>query len=139
MFTVDIFLVFADLTETEKLAKLCERLKYKHAREPVILFIEENDITAGDFGLKDSDNFHIISTSSALDNLIEKYSGQSIQVYLTYRDNKSEENVALLQTFGKNRAENVVSHVSKFDELGKILQNLLQKQICFISNLFSVR
>ena len=131
------------MTETEKLAKLCERLKYKHAREPVILFIEENDITAGDFGLKDSDDFHIISTSSALDHLIEKYSarepGQSIQVYLTYKDNKSEENVALLQTFGKNRAENVVSHVSKFDELGKILQNLLQKQICFISNLFSVR
>ena len=116
------------MTETEKLAKLCERLKYKHAREPVILFIEENDITrAGDFeakvGLKDSDDFHIISTSSALDHLIEKYSardpGQSIQVYLTYRDNKSEENVALLQTFRKNRAENVITHVSKFDELGK--------------------
>ena len=35
--------VFADLSETEKLARLCETLKYKHPREPVILLI---DITA---------------------------------------------------------------------------------------------
>ena len=116
------------MTEIEKLAKLCERLKYKHAREPVILFIEENDVTrAGDFeakvGLKDSDDFHIISAISAMDTLIEKYSardpGQNIQVYLTYTDNTSEENIALLQAFGKNPAENVITHGSKFDELGK--------------------
>ena len=114
------------MTETEKLTKVCERLKYKHAREPVILFLEENVITtAGDFeakvSLKESDDFHIISTITPLDHLIKKYSDrdpdQNIQVYLTYRDNK--ENVAMLQTFRKNQGENIVIHVSKLDELGK--------------------
>ena len=65
------FLVFADLTETEKLANLCERLTEKHAREPVILFIDENDITStGDFPtqvcLKDFEDFHIISAISPI-------------------------------------------------------------------------
>ena len=124
------------MTETEKLTKVCERLKYKHAREPIILFIEENDITgSGNFeaevGLKDSDDFHIISTISALDTLIEKYSvrdpGQNIQVYLTYKYDKSEENIALLQSFGKNRWKNIITHISKFDELGKFLQKFLCK------------
>ena len=131
MFTVYIFLVFADLTETEKLTKLCERLKYKHAREPVILFIEENDITtAGDFeakvSLKESDDFHIISTITPLDHLIKKYSGrdpdQNIQVYLTYRDKQSEENLALrdtFQAFVKGKGENVKFHISKYEDQGE--------------------
>ena len=64
-------LVFADLTEDDKLAKLCQKLKEKHAREPVILFIDENDITStGDLPkkvcLKDSEDFHVISAISPI-------------------------------------------------------------------------
>ena len=63
--------MFADLTETQKVAILCQRLKYKHAGEPVILFIDENDITStGDFPtqvcLKDFEDFHIISAISPI-------------------------------------------------------------------------
>ena len=114
------------MTETEKLARLCERLKYKHAREPVILLIDENIITSTEdlpakVGLKDSDDFHIISAVTSLDPLIEKYAardpGQNIQVYLTYRED--EERKALLKTVEKNRVEKIEMSLSKFDELGK--------------------
>ena len=65
------YLVFADLTEAEKLVKLCQKLKYKHAGEPVILFIDENDITStgnfsSTFSLKNLDDFHIISAISPI-------------------------------------------------------------------------
>ena len=64
-------LVFSDFTEDEKLARLCQRLKEKHSGEPVILFIDENDITStGDFPtkvcLKDWDNFYVISAISPI-------------------------------------------------------------------------
>ena len=64
-------LVFADLTGDDKLAKLCQKLKEKHAGEPVILFIDENDITStGKFSLKNSlknlEDFHIISAISPI-------------------------------------------------------------------------
>ena len=63
--------MFADLTETQKVAILCQRLKYKHPGEPVILFIDENDITStGDFptkvSLKNWDNFFLISAISPI-------------------------------------------------------------------------
>jgi hypothetical protein len=61
-----------------------------------------------------------------VDHLIKKYSardpGQNIQVYLTYKDNKSEENVALrdmFQTFGKGKGGNVKIQISTFEELGE--------------------
>ena len=67
--------VFSDLTEDEKLAKLCQKLKEKHAGEPIILFIDENDITSTGnfspkFSLKNLDNFHIIS---AISPIVENY------------------------------------------------------------------
>ena len=74
-------------------------------------------------GLKDSDDFHIISAITSLEPLIEKYAardpGQNIQVYLTYKDNKSGENNALQETLEKNREETIKMHISKFEELGK--------------------
>ena len=59
------------MTETEKLAKLCERLNDKHVGEPVILFIDENDITStGDLPkkvcLKDFEDFYVISAISPI-------------------------------------------------------------------------
>ena len=67
--------VFSDLTEDEKLAKLCQKLKEKHAGEPIILFIDENDITSTGnfsqkFSLKDLDDIHIIS---AISPIVENY------------------------------------------------------------------
>ena len=67
--------VFSDLTEDEKLAKLCQKLKEKHAGEPIILFIDENDITSTGnfspkFSLKKLDDFHIIS---AISPIVENY------------------------------------------------------------------
>ena len=67
--------VFSDLTEDEKLAKLCQKLKEKHAGEPIILFIDENDITSTGnfsrkFSLKNLDDFHIIS---AISPIVENY------------------------------------------------------------------
>ena len=66
-----LFLVFGESTDDEKIAKLCQRLKDKHAGEPVILFIDENDITsAGNlssrFCLKNLNEFHIISAISPI-------------------------------------------------------------------------
>ena len=63
------FLLVEDVAvenETEKLAKLCQKLKAKHAGDPVLLFIDENDITStGNFSpkffLKNLEDFHIIS------------------------------------------------------------------------------
>ena len=59
------------MTETAKLVNLCERLKYKHTGEPVILFIDENDITSTGnfspkFSMKDLDDFYIISAISPI-------------------------------------------------------------------------
>ena len=59
------------MSENAKLANLCERLKYKHAGEPVILFIDENDITStGDFPtkfcLKNLEDFQVISAISPI-------------------------------------------------------------------------
>ena len=61
-----------------------------------------------------------------VDHLIKRYSGrdpgQNIQVYLTYRDKESEENLALrntFQAFGKGKGENVKLNISKFEELGE--------------------
>ena len=61
-----------------------------------------------------------------VDLLIQRYEtrdpGQNIQVYLTYKDKQSEENLALrdtFQAFGKGKAENVKFQISKFDDLGE--------------------
>ena len=63
-----------------------------------------------------------------VDNLIQRYEardpGQNIHVYLTYRGSKSEENLALqdtFQAFGKGKGENVKLHISKFEDLGKFI------------------
>merc|ERR1712218_616550 len=68
-------LVFSDFTEGEKLARLGQRLKEKHSGEPVILFIDENDITSTGnfspkFSLKNLDDFYIIS---AISPIVENY------------------------------------------------------------------
>ena len=68
-------LVLDDFTEDEKLAKLCQRLKEKHAGEPVIFFIDENDITSTGnfspkFSLKNFDDFYFIS---AISPIVENY------------------------------------------------------------------
>ena len=53
------------------MANLCQKLQEKHAGEPVIFFIDENDITStGDFpkkiSLNDLEDFHIISAISPI-------------------------------------------------------------------------
>ena len=53
------------------MANLCQKLQEKHAGEPVIFFIDENDITStGDLPakvcLKDLKDFHIISAISPI-------------------------------------------------------------------------
>ena len=68
-------LVFDDFTEDEKLAKLCQRLKEKHPGEPVIFFIDENDITSTGnfspkFSLKNLEDFYFIS---AISPIVENY------------------------------------------------------------------
>ena len=57
--------------DDEKLASLCQRLNEKHAGEPVIFFIDENDITSTGnfspkFSLKNMDDFYIISAISPI-------------------------------------------------------------------------
>ena len=59
------------IAEDEKLANLCQRLNEKHAGEPVIFFIDENDITStGNFSpkffLKNMDDFYIIAAISPI-------------------------------------------------------------------------
>ena len=59
------------IAEDEKLANLCQRLKEKHAGEPVIFFIDENDITSTGnfspkFSLKNMDDFFIVSAISPI-------------------------------------------------------------------------
>ena len=61
--------------QIEKLGKLCQKLKEKHAGDPVIFFIDEDDISSsGDFSqkccLKNFDDFHIIS---AISPIVENY------------------------------------------------------------------
>ena len=71
-----IILLYLVIAEDEKLANLCQRLKEKHAREPVILFIDENDITSAgnfspQFSLKNMDDFFIVSAISPIsDNYV---------------------------------------------------------------------
>ena len=59
------------IAEDEKLTNLCQRLKEKHAGDPVIFFIDENDITSTGnfspkFSLKNMDDFYIISAISPI-------------------------------------------------------------------------
>ena len=59
------------MTGTEKMVILCQKLEEKHAGEPVIFFIDENDITStGDFPtkvcLEDLKDFSIISAISPI-------------------------------------------------------------------------
>ena len=66
-----LILASPDFTDDEKQAELCWRLKEKHAEEPVILFIDENDITSTGnfspkFSLKNMDDFYIISAISPI-------------------------------------------------------------------------
>ena len=110
---------FSDVAEEEnqieKLAKLCQKLKEKHAGEPVILFIDENDITStGDFSpklsLKNLNDFHIISAISPIvDNYVRyKKTGFDfnemdicvkdenclwVNLYLRYRNSSSIQNL----------------------------------------------
>ena len=73
------FIGFSDVSDgenqIEKLGKLCQKLKEKHAGDPVIFFIDEDDISSsGDFSqkccLKNFDDFHIIS---AISPIVENY------------------------------------------------------------------
>ena len=73
------FIGFSDVSDgenqIEKLGQLCQKLKEKHAGDPVIFFIDENDISSsGDFSqkfcLKNFDDFHIIS---AISPIVENY------------------------------------------------------------------
>ena len=122
------------------MAKLCEGLKCKHAREPVILFIDNiggiTNFPAAEVGLMNSDDFHIIYDLNALNHLIGEYSardpGQNIHVYLTYKEKKSEEKSALLETIGKSLDGNIKKTVSQFDELGKSFTVLLKLYLKFI-------
>ena len=122
--------VFSDLTEDEKLAKLCQKLKEKHAGEPIILFIDENDITSTGnfsrkFSLKDLDDFHIISAISPIvenyvrlkstgfdfnemDIFIEDEKCLWVNMFLRYRNSSSIQN--LCRNIGQSLREAV-----KFD------------------------
>ena len=75
-----------------------------------------------------------------MDHLIKKYKtqDQNIQVYLTYKDKKSEENLALrdtFQAFGKGKKEHVKLHISKFEELGELFW-IKDKIICLLFTYF---
>ena len=84
----------------------------------------------------DSDGFHIIYDVNALNHLIKEFSakdpGQNIHVYLTYKEKKSEEKSALLETIGKSLDGNIKKTVSQFDELGKSFTVLLKLYLKFI-------
>ena len=61
--------------QIENLSKLCQRLKDKHGTDPVVLFIDENDITSTGkfstkFRLKNFNDFHVIS---AISPIVENY------------------------------------------------------------------
>ena len=63
--------VFTDLTDDENLVKLCQKLKEKHTGEPVIFFIDENDISSmGNLPTKlclnKLDDFYVISAISPI-------------------------------------------------------------------------
>ena len=120
-------LEFADITEDGKLAKLCQRLKEKHAGEPVILFIDENDITStgnfsSTFSLKNLDDFHIISAISPIsenyvrlkstgfdfnemDICIKDENCLWVNLYLRYRNSSSIQN--LCRNVGQSLREEV--------------------------------
>ena len=59
------------MTDTEKLVTVCQKVQEKHAGEPIIFFIDENDITSTGnfspkFSLKNMDDFYIISAISPI-------------------------------------------------------------------------
>ena len=127
----EYFLVFSDLTETQKLAILCQRLKYKHAGEPVILFIDENDITSTGnfssmFSLKNLDDLHIISAISPIVENYVRLKGSGfdfdemdicikdenclwVNLYLRYRNSSSIQK--LCRNVGKSLREAVIFFV----------------------------
>ena len=151
MFSV---LEFADFTADKKLAKLCRRLKEKHAGEPVILFIDENDITStGNFSsthsLKNLEDFFIISAISPisenyvrlkstgfdfneLDICIKDENCLWINLYLRYRNTSSIQN--LCRNIGKSLREAVNFYYSTY--IKAVLPNELQIS-CFIKNVFN--
>ena len=111
----NLFLVFPDLNEAEKLAQLCQKLKDQHAGDPVIFFIDENDISStGNFSrkfcLKNLDDFHIISAISPIsenyvrikstgfdfnemDICIKDENCLWVNLYLRYRNSSSIQNL----------------------------------------------
>ena len=125
---------FADLTETEKLANLCERLKYKHAGKPVILFIDENDITStGNFPkkvcLKDFEDFYVISAISPIsenyvrikkagfdfnemDICVKDDNCMWVNLYLRYRNSRVIQ--SLCRNVGLSMREKVKFYYSKY-------------------------
>ena len=128
------FLVFSDLTEDEKLGKLCQSLKEKHTGEPVILFIDENDITSTGnfspkFSLKNMDDFYFISAISPIvENYVRlKSSGFDfnekdicikdenclwVNLYLRYRNSSSIQK--LCRNVGKSLREAVKIYCFKY-------------------------
>ena len=115
------------IAEDEKLANLCQRLKEKHARDPVIFFIDENDITttgnfSPKFSLKNMDDFYIISAISPIsenyvrlkstgfdfnekDIFIEDEKCLWVNMNLRYRNSSSIQN--LCRNVGKSLREAV--------------------------------
>ena len=59
--------------QIERLSELCTKLKEKHGTDPVVLFIDENEISMGkfstDFRLKNLEDLNIIS---AISPIVEK-------------------------------------------------------------------
>ena len=59
--------------QIERLSELCTKLKEKHGTDPVVLFIDENEISMGkfstDFRLKKLEDLNIIS---AISPIVEK-------------------------------------------------------------------
>ena len=120
--------MFADASETDKLANLCERLTKKHAGEPVILFIDENDITSSeDFPkkvcLKRYDNFFVISAiSPILENnnrtrgsnfhemdIVKDENCMFVNLYLRYRNSRVIQR--LCRNVGKGNREEVYHRI----------------------------
>ena len=115
------------IADDEKLATLCQRLNEKHAGEPVILFIDENDITSignfsPKFSLKNMDDFYIISAISPIsenyvrlkntgfdfnemDIFIEDEKCLWVNMNLRYRNSSSIQN--LCRNVGKSLREAV--------------------------------
>ena len=131
MFSV---LAFPDFTADDKLARLCQRLKEKHAGEPVILFIDENDITStgnvsSTHSLKNLEDFYVICAISPisenhvrlkntgfdlneLDICIKDKNCLCVNLYLRYRNSSSIQN--LCRNIGKSLRKAVNFYYSKY-------------------------